>query len=112
MHDIEIWERTRDSIATGINREEQHCKIFMVIHFSESLWFRYVDTVKEIYEKRKDGNLCMEEVKRVQCPTLIVHGAKDTLCPQFKFHADYLKENIRGSEMVIMEEGTYACPAI
>jgi valacyclovir hydrolase len=47
----------------------------------------------------------MEEAKRVQCPTLIVHGAKDAMCPQF--HADYLKENIKGSEMVVMEEGKH-----
>ena len=47
----------------------------------------------------------VEEVKQVQCPMIIVHGAKDTVCPQF--HADYLKENIRGSEMVVMEEGKY-----
>ena len=47
----------------------------------------------------------MEEIKRVQRSTLIVHGAKDAMCPQF--HADYLKENIRGSEMVVMEEGKY-----
>ena len=30
---------------------------------------------------------------------------KDTMCPQF--HAKYFKENIRGSEMVIMEEGKH-----
>ena len=49
--------------------------------------------------------MCMEEAKRVQCPTLIVHRAKDAMCPQF--HAEYFKENIRGSEMVIMEEGKH-----
>ena len=61
--------------------------------------------MKDTYKKRKDGDLCMEEAKRVQCPTLIVHGAKDTVCPQI--HADYFKENIRGSELVIMEDGVH-----
>ena len=60
----------------------------------QSLWSRWVDAMKTIYEKRKDGDLCMEEAKRVQCPTLIVHGTKDVVCPQI--HADYFKENIRG----------------
>ena len=55
--------------------------------------------------KSNDGDLCMEEAKQVQCPTLIVHGAKDAMCPHF--HAEYFKENNRGSEMVIMEEGRY-----
>ena len=104
--DIEIWERTRDNSYWNQQIRAELQNIYT--DSFESLWFRYVDTVKDIYEKRKDGDLymCMEEVKRVQCPTLIVHGAKDRLCPQF--HADYLKENIRGSEMVVMEEGTHA----
>ena len=42
----------------------------------------------------------------MQCPTLIVHGAKDTMCP--RFHAKYLKDNISSSELVIsMEEGKH-----
>ena len=42
----------------------------------------------------------------MQCPTLIVHGAKDTMCP--RFHAEYLKDNISSSELVIsMEEGKH-----
>ena len=55
--------------------------------------------------KSKDGDLCMEETKQVQCPVLIVHGAKDAMCPHF--HAEYFKENNRGSEMVIMEKRRY-----
>ena len=50
-------------------------------------------------------NLCIEEAKQVQCPTLIVHGAKDGMCPQF--HAEYLKENIGGRKLVILEEGRH-----
>ena len=103
--DIEIWPKSmRDSSYWNQQIRAELQNIYT--DSFESLWFRYVDTVKNIYEKRKDGDLCMEEVKRGQCPMLIVHGAKDRLCPQF--HADYLKENIRGSEMVVMEEGTHA----
>ena len=64
-----------------------------------------IDAVTDIYKESKDGDLCMEEAKWVQYPTLIVHRAKDTMCPQF--HAEYFKENIRGSKMVIMEEGRH-----
>ena len=68
----------------------------------QSLWSRWIDAVTDIYNERKDADVCMEEAKQVQCPTLIVHGAKDAMCPQF--HAEYFKENIRGSEMFIIEE--------
>ena len=63
------------------------------------------DAIKDVHERRKDGDFCMKEAKQVQCPTLIVHGAKDAMCPHF--HAEYFKENNRGSEMVIMEKGRY-----
>ncbi|MCG8626950.1 MAG: alpha/beta hydrolase, partial [Proteobacteria bacterium] len=70
--DIELWENTRDTSYWN-----QQLRAAMQNAYGdsfESLWFKYIDTVKDIYEKRKDGDLCMEEVKRVQCPTLIVHG--------------------------------------
>ena len=102
-YDIEPFEKTRDVSTWGQQIRETKANIYGDLF--QSLWSRWIDAMKDIYEKRKDGDLCMEEVKRVQCPTLIVHGAKDAMCPQF--YADYLKENIRGSEMVIMEEGKH-----
>ena len=69
----------------------------------EDWW--WIDVVTVIYNERKDADVCMGEAKQVQCPTLIVHGAKDAMCPQF--HAEYFKENIRGSKMIIMEEGRH-----
>ena len=73
------WENTRDT--SYWNQQLRAAMQNVYGDPFESLWFKYIDTVKDIYEKRKDGDLCMEEVKRVQCPTLIVHGAKDRLCP-------------------------------
>ena len=102
-YDAEVREKIRN-----VSDWDQRIREEMVGIYGDSvqsLWSRYVDAMKDIYEKR-NGDLCMEEVKRVQCPTLIVHGAKDTA--RLQFYADYLKENIRGSEMVIMEEGKHS----
>ena len=58
------------------------------------------------FERRKGGDLCMEEVKKVRCPTLILHGLKDALRPQF--HAEYLHEKmIEGSKLMTMAEGKH-----
>lgn len=101
--DIELFKKTRD-VSNWSQRMRETMERIYGDSF-QSLWSEWIDAMKDIYEKRKDGDLCLEEVKQVQCPTLIVHGAKDAMCPQF--HADYLKENIRDSKMVIMEEGKH-----
>jgi valacyclovir hydrolase len=103
-YDVEVREKIRD--VSGWNQRIREEMQSIYGDSLQSLWSRYVDAMKDIYEKRKDGDLCMEEVKRVQCPTLIVHGAKDTA--RLQFYADYLKNNIRESEMVIMEEGKHS----
>ena len=41
------------------------------------------------------GNICDDKLGDIKCPTLIVHGQKDALVPQF--HADHLHKNIKGS---------------
>ena len=102
-YDIELFEKTRDVRDWSQRMRETMEKVYG--DSFQSLWSRWVDAMKDTYKKRKDGDLCMEEAKRVQCPTLIVHGAKDVMCQQI--HAEYLKENIRGSEMVILEEGKH-----
>ena len=101
--DINLFEKTRDVSNWSQRMRETMEKIYG--DSFQSLWSRWIDAMKEIYEKRKDGDLCLEEVKLVQCPTLIVHGAKDAMCPQF--HADYLKENIRDSRTKVMEEAKH-----
>jgi hypothetical protein len=50
--DIEIRERTRERVATGINKIIIRAAVQSICmvnsNHSGSLWFRYVDTVKEI----------------------------------------------------------------
>ena len=70
-----------------------------------TLWSNWIDGMQATFEKRKDGDLCMDEVEKVRCPTLILHGLKDAMCPQF--HAEYLHENIKGSRLVTMAEGKH-----
>ena len=101
--DIVLFEKTRD-VSNWSQRMRQTMEDIYGDSF-QSLWCRWIDAMKEIYRTRQDGDLCLQEVKRVQCPTLIVHGAKDAMCPQF--HAEYLKENIDGSEMIVMMEGKH-----
>ncbi len=70
----------------------------------QELWSKIVDVDGEICAK-KDANICREKLSKIVCPTLILHGGKDQMVPPS--HAQYLAEHIRGSQLVIMEEGTH-----
>ena len=87
--DIELLERTRN-----LADWDQRMREFREKTYGDSLqklWSHVVDAMIEIY-KQRNGDLCMTEVQRVQCPTMVLHGMKDALCP--RVHAVYLKEQL------------------
>ena len=57
------------------------------------------------YYTNRGGDICVSEVKSITCPTLVVHGQKDPLVPDF--HPEFLYANIRGSKLHLMPEGRH-----
>ena len=64
----------------------------------------WIDGISKYYTDR-GGDICKKEVKSITCPTLVVHGQKDPLVPQF--HPEYLHENIPGCKLHVMPEGKH-----
>ena len=46
------------------------------------------------------GDICIDDLKKIKCKTLIIHGLKDALVPLE--HPDYLHHNIKGSRYTIL----------
>ncbi|XP_054003029.1 valacyclovir hydrolase-like [Hylaeus anthracinus] len=63
-----------------------------------------IDGLENVYIK-KNGSLCKEELPKIRAPTLIIHGRNDPGVPLF--HATYLRDNIRGARLKIMENATH-----
>lgn len=57
------------------------------------------------YLTARGGDICTSALKKIDCPTLVVHGQKDPLVPEF--HPEYLHANIRGSKLHVMPEGRH-----
>lgn len=57
-------------------------------------WGSWIDGMKIIFEKN-NGDLCKENLAKIKCPTLIVHGEKDAMV--LKEHPHFLKANIKNS---------------
>lgn len=58
-------------------------------------WFNLVDTMQKLCRKQ-NGDICKKVLPKIKCPTLIVHGARDTLV--FAEHSKYLEQNIANSK--------------
>ncbi|XP_019377565.1 PREDICTED: valacyclovir hydrolase isoform X2 [Gavialis gangeticus] len=63
----------------------------------------WVDGISQFAEK--SGNICEHLLPYIVCPTLIIHGGKDPLVPQF--HPEYLHKNIQGARLLVIPEGKH-----
>lgn len=70
----------------------------------QELWSQWLDTVVRFY-RETGGNLCIDELSKISCPTLVVHGAKDPMCPSF--HADFLRDHVTGSRLEVFQQGKH-----
>jgi valacyclovir hydrolase len=69
----------------------------------DDLWERYVVGLEELYAA--GGDIYQSQLGRIQCPTLVLHGAKDPLVPAF--HPRIICEGIRGSLLHTFPEGKH-----
>lgn len=62
-----------------------------------SMWEGFCDTYASI-RKCNDGNICQEELTKIKCPVLIIHGDKDPMVDPI--HPEYLEKEIKNSTLV------------
>ena len=70
----------------------------------QELWSQWLDTVVGFY-RETGGNICIDGLSKISCPTLVVHGAKDPMCPSF--HADFLRDHVTGSRLEVFQDGKH-----
>jgi len=68
------------------------------------LWQKFTDSVRAMYAKT-GGDVCTEEMTKVSCPTLILHGGRDKFSPLS--HAEYMKYHIVDSQLHIFADGRH-----
>ena len=69
----------------------------------QRMWSEACDAWQEI--EKQGGNVCGEEAKRVSCPTLILHGQKDSMVLQS--HPEALHNTIAGSRLHLFPDGKH-----
>ena len=59
------------------------------------LWNSWLDVLEGVYHS--GGNICKDMLSEIKCPTLILHGMKDPIVPNF--HPTYLSMHIQHSSV-------------
>lgn len=59
------------------------------------LWSDWVDVFIKLYHEN-DGDICTKCLDKIQCPTFILHGAKDPMIAEE--HVGFLRKNIAKTE--------------
>ncbi|XP_055378740.1 valacyclovir hydrolase-like [Condylostylus longicornis] len=101
--DIKLLEAMRDVKTWSPRMREAMEKVYGVEGF-QKLWTDWLNTMLSIYNE-KGGNFCKEEVEKISCPTLIVHGKKDPMIS--KEHVPYLKKKIANCRYYEFPEGKH-----
>ena len=100
-NDIKIFEQIRD--ISSWNKKKINAMTATYGADFQPMWSGWTDSMVDLCAR--DGNLCRDEIKNIQCPSLILHGDKDPLVPLY--HPDYLHENTPGSRLERYPEGRH-----
>lgn len=102
--DIALFENTRN-VTSWSDRMRKPMEVMYGKTNFQNLWGDWVDSMRDIQKATSDGDLCKKGLSKIQCPTLIVHGAKDAMVPSF--HPEYINDHVPDSRLVVMPDGKH-----
>ncbi|XP_033225044.1 valacyclovir hydrolase-like [Belonocnema kinseyi] len=101
--ELKMYEKIRNIDSWSARMKEPLLAIYGEDYFRKT-WAAWIDSITEIY-KKNNGDICKNDVARIKCPTLIVHGKKDVMV-DFE-HPFYLNKHIKNSQTRIFEQGAH-----
>ncbi|XP_032427948.1 valacyclovir hydrolase [Xiphophorus hellerii] len=101
--DRKLYNMVRDVSKWSARMRQPMEEVYGAEAFAK-IWENWVDGIAQ-FAKRPEGNICMELLPLISCPTLIIHGEKDPMVPSF--HPHYLHKNIKASRLHLMPEGKH-----
>ena len=101
--DIQMYRDIEDVDKWSKRMKEPFIKVYGEANF-RVLWKSWVQAVTRYLTERK-GDICIDSLPNIKCPTLIINGHKDPLVPQE--HPAYLHKHIAGSTVVDWPQGKH-----
>ena len=102
--DIENVEKTRDVAQWSARMREPMVAVYEGDF--PRMWSDWMDGFCGVYDdETRKGDLCIKETSDVRCPSLVIHGVRDAMCPTF--HAEFLAERLSDCSHVTFPEGKH-----
>nr|XP_002127049.2 valacyclovir hydrolase-like [Ciona intestinalis] len=105
QQELELYQSIRDLSTWSKSMLNPMVEVYGKEYF-EKTWHAWIDMFTEMAGGRKeDTNLYNEELCKIKADTLIIHGQKDALVPDF--HPKHFAKNIQNSRLVVWEDGKH-----
>jgi valacyclovir hydrolase len=101
--EIQGYESIRNTDAWNPRVREHYLSVYDAGYFRR-LCSNWVDAYNVLKAKR-GGDICRDALERIQCPTLVIHGEKDQMVPNF--HPEFLVQKIKNAGMLKFAEGRH-----
>lgn len=98
-----LFEKMRD-VSTWSKRMREPLEAIYGIQGFADIWAKWIDAALSIYHERK-GNICKEDVPKIQAPTFILHGKKDPMVAAE--HIPYLRKHLKDSKFFEFPDGKH-----
>ncbi|KAF5300499.1 hypothetical protein FQA39_LY02298 [Lamprigera yunnana] len=102
QEDIDACEKIRDITIWSDKMKSPLIKLYGENEFQQ-MWNEWLDTLNIIF--KQGGNICEHLLPSIQCPTLILHGNKDTMIA--KEHPYILLKKIKNAKLHQFAEGKH-----
>ncbi|XP_023679327.1 valacyclovir hydrolase isoform X2 [Paramormyrops kingsleyae] len=109
--DVKIYNAIKD-VSTWSSKMRKPMEDMYGPEYFTRTWEAWVEAMSDFAQRPNgtvnvitSGSICRDVLPRIGCPTLIVHGEKDSMVPSF--HPQYLLQNIQGSCLHLMPEGKH-----
>jgi len=101
--DIELWEKTRD-ISTWSEKMRANLEPIYGREELQKMWTRFCDGMQALQAK-KSGDVCLQALHDIKCPTLVMHGEKDPMVSAV--HPKYFQRQIADATLYKFPEGKH-----
>ncbi|KAG2458563.1 BPHL hydrolase, partial [Polypterus senegalus] len=103
QEDLQLYNAVRDVSTWSEKMRKPMEKIYGPEYFAKT-WLKWVEGISQ-FALQPEGNICREMLPQIVCPTLIIHGQKDPMVPDF--HPEFLHKHIKNSRLHLMPEGKH-----
>ncbi|XP_061540690.1 valacyclovir hydrolase isoform X2 [Phycodurus eques] len=103
QQDLDIYKAVCDVSTWSTRMRAPMEEVYGAEVFAKT-WEAWVNGIEQ-FAHRPQGNICIDLLPLIRCPTLIIHGEKDPIVPSC--HPYFLLKHIRGSRLHLMPDGKH-----